>query len=76
MPYRWMWMVCVMVGSVSTLNAMWIFADMANVLMAVPNLISLLILAPVIVSEIKKHLWDDTEAAAESESTKCEVEVG
>jgi alanine or glycine:cation symporter, AGCS family len=54
-----MWVVCVMVGSVASLGAVWTFADIANALMAVPNLISLLVLAPVIVLETKTHLWDE-----------------
>ena len=58
-PYRWMWVVCVMIGSVSTLNAVWTFADIANALMAIPNLISLLVLTPVIIMETKEHLWDE-----------------
>jgi AGCS family alanine or glycine:cation symporter len=76
MPYRWMWVVCVMIGSVSTLNAVWTFADIANALMAVPNLISLLVLAPVIVLETKTHLWDNQPPASKSTSITEEVDVG
>ena len=32
---------------------------MFNGLMAIPNLIALILLSPVIVSETKKYLWDD-----------------
>lgn len=58
-PYRWLWVACVMIGSVASLNSVWTFADIANALMAVPNLISLLILTPVIILETKTHLWDN-----------------
>ncbi len=58
-PYRILWVVCVMIGSVSTLKAVWAFADIANGLMAVPNLISLIVLSGVIVAETKEHLWKD-----------------
>jgi alanine or glycine:cation symporter, AGCS family len=58
-PYRWMWVACVMIGSVASLGAVWTFADIANALMAIPNLISLLVLTPVIIMETKEHLWDD-----------------
>jgi AGCS family alanine or glycine:cation symporter len=54
-PYRYIWIVAVMVGSVATLPAVWAFADIANGLMAIPNLISLIFLAPVIVSETKHY---------------------
>jgi len=56
-PYRILWVVAVMVGSVSTLQAVWSFSDVANGLMAVPNLLSLLLLNGVIVSETRKYLW-------------------
>ncbi len=57
-PYRWLWVVAVMVGSVFTLDAVWAFADIANALMAIPNLISLIALNGVIVAETRQHLWE------------------
>lgn len=65
-PYRWLWVAAVMVGSVVTLPTVWSFADIANGLMAVPNLISLLVLSPVLVAETRRFLWDgglDTDAS-------------
>ena len=56
-PYRVLWVVAVFVGSVSTLTAVWSFSDVANGLMAVPNLISLLALNGVIVKETAEYLW-------------------
>jgi AGCS family alanine or glycine:cation symporter len=47
-----------MVGSVLSLPSVWCFADIANGLMAVPNLISLIVLNGIIVAETKKYLWD------------------
>ncbi len=47
-----------MVGSVVTLKVVWSFADVANGLMAVPNLIALLALNRVIVDETRRHLWE------------------
>ncbi len=58
-PYRWLWVVAVMLGSVATLPMVWSFADIANGLMAIPNLISLLVLNKVIVSETKQYLWSE-----------------
>jgi AGCS family alanine or glycine:cation symporter len=58
MPYRFLWVGAVMLGSVMSLPAVWTFADIANGLMAIPNLISLLFLNRVIVSETKQFLWD------------------
>ena len=57
-PYRVMWVIAVMVGSVASLPAVWSFADIANGLMAVPNLISLLALSGVAVAETRSYLWE------------------
>ncbi|MFH1862465.1 MAG: sodium:alanine symporter family protein [bacterium] len=56
-PYRWLWVLAVLVGAVATMPAVWSFADIANGLMAIPNLISLLALSGVIVGETRKYLW-------------------
>jgi alanine or glycine:cation symporter, AGCS family len=58
-PYRYLWILAVMLGSVLSLPMVWTFADIANGLMAVPNLISLLVLSKVIVGETKEFLWDE-----------------
>ncbi len=56
-PYRWLWVAAVMVGSVVSMPAVWAFADIMNAFMALPNLISLILLNGVIVNETRKHLW-------------------
>ncbi len=58
LPYRYLWVCAVMLGSVLSLPIVWTFADIANGLMAVPNLISLLVLNKVIINETKHFLWD------------------
>ncbi|MFA6548614.1 MAG: sodium:alanine symporter family protein [Candidatus Margulisiibacteriota bacterium] len=55
-PYRWLWVMAVMVGSVATVPMVWHFADIANALMAVPNLISLIALSGVIAAETKRYI--------------------
>jgi AGCS family alanine or glycine:cation symporter len=57
-PYRWLWVVFVFVGSVLSLQVVWSFADIANAFMAIPNLISLIALSGVIVQETRRYLWD------------------
>jgi AGCS family alanine or glycine:cation symporter len=57
LPYRVLWVGAVMAGSVLSLPAVWSFADIANGLMAVPNLISLLLLSRVLVQETQTFLW-------------------
>lgn len=56
-PYRLLWVVAIMGGSVLQLHMVWDFADIANGLMAVPNLISLLALQGVLVAETRHWLW-------------------
>jgi alanine or glycine:cation symporter, AGCS family len=60
-PYRMLWVLAVLVGSVASLPAVWSFADVANGLMAVPNLVSLLAMTGVIVGETRTHLWEAKE---------------
>ena len=56
-PYRWLWVVFVMIGSVLSLKVVWSFADITNALMAIPNLISLIFLNKIIVKETDEYLW-------------------
>ncbi len=55
--YRIAWVVLAYVGAVANLTLVWDMADIMNALMAVPNIISLLLLSGVIVSETRKYLW-------------------
>ena len=56
--YRYIWVLCVMLGSVVPIRMVWSFADITNAAMAIPNLVSLLALSGVIVAETRKYLWD------------------
>jgi AGCS family alanine or glycine:cation symporter len=48
-PYRVLWTIVVFFGAVTHLDLAWTIADTLNALMAVPNLIALLALSPVVV---------------------------
>ncbi|MFA7183170.1 MAG: alanine:cation symporter family protein [Bacteroidales bacterium] len=50
-------MAAVYASSVVNLAMIWNIADCMNVLMAIPNLISLLLLSGVLVKETNKYLW-------------------
>lgn len=39
-------------GATQTLDLVWNLSDIANALMAIPNLISMLVLAPIIKEEV------------------------
>jgi len=48
MPFRILWILAVPVGATSDLEFIWLVADTLNALMAIPNLIALLLLSPVV----------------------------
>ena len=48
-PYRVLWTLFVMVGAVTHLDFVWLVADTLNAFMAFPNLVSLVLLSPVVV---------------------------
>lgn len=58
MPYRFLWVIAVFFGSVATLPLVWDLADSMNALMAIPNLISIILLNGVLVAETRKYLWE------------------
>ncbi len=58
LPYRIAWVIAVYAGSVFTLNFVWDFSDVANALMAIPNLVSLLLLSNVIAADTKRFLTE------------------
>lgn len=57
LTYRIVYILSVFLGSIVNLTLVWNIADCMNALMAIPNLLSLLLLSGVIVSETKKYLW-------------------
>lgn len=54
-PFRILWTVAVFFGATLSLDFAWLVADTLNALMAIPNLISLLLLSPVIVSLTREY---------------------
>jgi len=47
-PYRYLWCAAVGIGAITSLNLAWLVADIMNALMALPNLVALLALSPLI----------------------------
>lgn len=54
--FRTLFVLMVLLGAFLKLEMVWIIADIVNGLMALPNLIALLALSPVIISETKLYL--------------------
>ncbi|MHC4341351.1 MAG: alanine:cation symporter family protein, partial [Planctomycetota bacterium] len=56
LPYRWLFCVFILVGTVSGLQLVWLVADNLNALMAIPNLVALLLLAGLMRRETKDYV--------------------
>ncbi|WP_312591850.1 alanine/glycine:cation symporter family protein [Stutzerimonas nitrititolerans] len=63
-PFRVIWVLAVPFGAVAQLDFAWLLADTLNGLMAIPNLISLLLLSPVVVKLTKEYFARDRLAPA------------
>ena len=55
-PYRLLYVLVAAVAPVVALDLVWTVADILNALMAIPNLIAVLLLSPMIVKETKKYI--------------------
>lgn len=54
-PIRITWCIFIIIGSLGGLKFVWDLADTCNGLMAIPNLIALLILSPIVVKLTKEY---------------------
>ena len=55
-PYRVLYIAVALIAPVLALDLVWLIADILNALLAIPNLIAVLLLSPVIVKETKKYV--------------------
>ena len=58
-PYRYLWIAAVFTGTTLKLSFVWLLADTLNALMAVPNLIGLLLLSPVIFKVTREYSFKE-----------------
>ena len=56
LPFRILWVMAIYMGAVADLGYIWLLADTLNALMAIPNLIALLLLSPVIYTVTKEFM--------------------
>ena len=47
-PFRILWVIAVPIGATANLEFIWLVADTLNAMMAIPNLIALILLSPVV----------------------------
>ncbi|PKK82521.1 MAG: sodium:alanine symporter family protein [candidate division Zixibacteria bacterium HGW-Zixibacteria-1] len=55
LPYKWVYLIFLPIGASLQLKIVWTFADIANGLMALPNLIALVALSGVVAAATKKY---------------------
>ncbi|WP_417454847.1 alanine/glycine:cation symporter family protein [Kiloniella sp.] len=60
-PFRIVWCVAVFVGASLKIDFVWLLSDTLNAMMALPNLVALLLLSPV-VFKLTKEYFQDKEA--------------
>lgn len=60
LPFRILWVLAVFGGAVFQLDFVWLLADTLNALMAIPNLVALLLLSPVVIKLTKDYFDKST----------------
>lgn len=64
-PIRWfrlVWVAVVVIGATASFDVVWLIADILNGLMAIPNLLSLLLLSPVIFKLTRDYNFNRSQA--------------
>ena len=74
-PYRVLYIAVALIAPVLALDLVWLIADILNALMAIPNLIAVLLLSPVIVKETKKYV-NNLEAVDDTPIPVVETGIG
>ena len=70
-PYRVIWIVAIPVGATINLGFVWLLADTLNAMMAIPNLIGLIILGPMVFRATKEY-WARGGKSPEPESQSAD----
>ena len=54
-PYRVLWIIAIPLGATLSLDFVWLVADTLNAMMAIPNLIALALLSPVVFKLTREY---------------------
>ncbi len=63
-PFRVLWTIVVPLGAVASLDFIWLLADTLNAMMAIPNLIALALLSPVVFALTREYFLKKREIDA------------
>ena len=58
LPFRILWVLAIPVGTVVQLDLVWLIADTLNAFMAIPNLVALLLLGPLVFKLTRNYFED------------------
>lgn len=56
LPYQILWLIAMPVGAMGKLTMIWLLVDVMNGLMAIPNLLALILLSPVVFKITREYL--------------------
>jgi AGCS family alanine or glycine:cation symporter len=59
LPFRIAWVVAVPLGTLAGLDMVWLIADTLNAFMAIPNLVALILLSPLVFSITSEYFHRD-----------------
>lgn len=59
LPYRVVFIIVIYIGATTALTTVWTFSDVMNGLMALPNLIGLVILSPLVYRETRAYFREE-----------------
>ena len=59
-PFRVLWVIAIPIGATAKLSFIWLLADTLNALMALPNLIALLLLSPLVFKLTREYFSNST----------------
>lgn len=65
-PFRLIWTLVVPLGAVSSLEFIWLLADTLNAMMAIPNLIALVLLSPIVFGLTREYFIKQRALKAKS----------
>lgn len=64
LPFRVLWILAIPTGAVVSLDFVWLLADTLNAMMAIPNLIALALLSPIVFAMTREYF--QRQAAADA----------
>lgn len=67
-PFRLIWVLVVPLGAVSSLDFIWLLADTLNAMMAIPNLIALSLLSPVVFRLTREYFIKKRQQESEAKA--------